>query len=341
VATELSVRDLRHRLGGREVLRIDGLDVAAGERLAILGPNGAGKTTLLRLLAGLDRPAAGTVRLDGIDASAGGVALRRQISYAPQRPVLLSLDVRRNVELPLRYRGVGRADRRSRALHALERLGVGHLADRPASALSQGEAQRVALARALATEPRALLLDEPASGLDAPARARLLADVERAAEGGPTVVHVTHHPADVLRSAHRVVILMAGRLRQVASPERLIASPADEDVAALVGYHNVVPARVGDDGRIRIAGHTTTLLADGPQRDVTVAAWASSLRLDASASHALRGVVRQVSPVADGLQVVVDAGLELLAELPLAARRPVRGDEVGVVLDPRLCAVIG
>jgi ABC-type iron transport system FetAB ATPase subunit len=119
VGAVLSLRDVRHRRGGREVLRIDALDLAGGERLAVLGPNGAGKTTLLRLLAAIDIPTAGTVLVDGVPTTPGAVALRRRVAYATQRPGLLSTSVRRNVELPLRWRRVPRPQRRAAATTVL------------------------------------------------------------------------------------------------------------------------------------------------------------------------------------------------------------------------------
>ena len=251
----LSLRDVRHRRGGREVLRIDALDLAGGERLAVLGPNGAGKTTLLRLLAAIDIPTAGTVLVDGVPTTPGAVALRRRVAYATQRPGLLSTSVRRNVELPLRWRRVPRPQRRTAATAALERLGVAQLADRPAGALSAGEAQRVNLARALALEPALLLLDEPAAALDAESREAFLADVEQALDARTTtVVHVSHRPAEAFRLADRVAVLVDGAIRQLAAPEALMRDPADATVARLVGYENVLEAEVRDDGVVEVAG---------------------------------------------------------------------------------------
>jgi ABC-type nitrate/sulfonate/bicarbonate transport system ATPase subunit len=156
----------------QRVLAIDELDVQAGERVTMLRPNGAGKTTLLRLLAGLEAPTAGVGEIDGVPMADADLDLRRRIGYATQRPALLSTSAIRNVELPLRWRGLDRRARRSAASAALERLNGGRLADRTPLSRSGGEARRVSLARALALQPRLLLLDEPAAGLDAEARRR-------------------------------------------------------------------------------------------------------------------------------------------------------------------------
>src|SRR5262249_26772154 len=144
---------------------------------------------------------------------------------------LLSTSVRRNVELPLRYRRTPRETRRAVAAAALARLGVEHLAERPAHSLSGGEAQRVSLARALARAPDALLLDEPAAGLDAPTRAAFFADVERAlADRATTVVLVSHRAEEVLALTDRIAVLVDGELRQTAPGTELVAEPADAAV---------------------------------------------------------------------------------------------------------------
>ena len=115
MGAELSLTDVRHVRGGREVLRVDSLVVGRGEHLSVLGPNGAGKTTLLRLLAAVESPHSGDVTVDAVSTKRGGVELRRRVAYATQRPGLLSTSVRRNVELPLRWRKVpAAAARRAR-----------------------------------------------------------------------------------------------------------------------------------------------------------------------------------------------------------------------------------
>ena len=337
----LTVADVRHRRGGRVVLRIDRLEIAAGERLGLLGLNGAGKTSLLRLLAALDQPTVGEVRVDGVPAFDGGPALRRRLAYAPQRPVLLSTTVRHNVELPLRYRRAPRATRQAVATAALARLGVEHLAERPAHSLSGGETQRVSLARALACEPDALLLDEPAAGLDTPTRAAFFADVERAlADRATTVVLVSHRAEEVLALADRVAVLVAGELRQVAPADDLVTHPADAAVARLVGYENVIDVHIDDEGNVLAAGHPTGLTAPRGSRSATLAIWATAIRVRGPRDGGLPATVERVTTGPGRHELTLDAGLALRAHVPLTPLPPDRGTEVSLHFDPTLAALL-
>jgi ABC-type sulfate/molybdate transport systems ATPase subunit len=341
VGAVLSVAGVRHRRGDREVLRVDRLDVAAGERLGLLGLNGAGKTSLLRLLAAIDQPTVGEIRVDDVPTSRGDAALRRRLAYAPQRPVLLSTTVRHNVELPLRYRRAPRATRQTVAVAALARLGVEHLADRPAHSLSGGEAQRVSLARALACEPDALLLDEPAAGLDTPTRAGFFADVQRAiADRATTVVLVSHRAEEVLALADRIAVLVAGELRQVASAHDLVTHPADAAVSRLVGYENVIDIDIDDDGNVVAAGHPTGLTAAPGRRSATLAIWATAVHVRGPRAGGLPATVERVTTGPGRHELTLDAGLPLRAHLPLATPPPDAGTEVSVELDPTLACVV-
>jgi ABC-type sulfate/molybdate transport systems ATPase subunit len=341
VGAVLNVAGVRHRRGGREVLRVERLHVAAGERLGLLGLNGAGKTSLLRLLAAIDQPTVGEVRVDDVPTSHGGPALRRRLAYAPQRPVLLSTTVRHNVELALRYRRAPKATRQTVAAAALTRLGVGHLADRHAHSLSGGEAQRVSLARALACQPDALLLDEPAAGLDTPTRAAFFADVEHAlADRATTVVLVSHRAEEVLALADRVAVIVAGELRQVAPASDLVTRPADAAVAHLVGYENVVNAHIDDAGNVLLAGHPTGLTAPPGHRDATLAIWATAIHLRDPGDRGLPATIVRVTTGPGRHELTLDAGLPLRAHLPLAVHPPDAGTEVSVGLDPALAAVV-
>jgi ABC-type sulfate/molybdate transport systems ATPase subunit len=341
VGSVLRLREIRHRRGGREVLQIDQLDVAAGERLAVLGPNGAGKTTLLRLMAGLERPTAGIVEIDGVQTVHADAGVRRRIGYATQRAGLLSTSVQRNVELPLRWRGTGREARRAAALDALRRLGVEHLAGRRAPALSGGEAQRVSLARALALEPHLLLLDEPAAGLDAEARRSFLDDLAGVlADRSITVVHVSHRPDEALRLVDRVAVLVGGAVRQLAEPSRVLREPADATVARLVGYENVVRGQVAPDGRILLAGQPCSLRSGRPPGEVTIAAWAAAVRLGRPGHGSLEGTVEHVAAGPGRWEVVLAGDEALRAHLPLSERPPEPGERRSVSLDPALATLL-
>ena len=352
MGTAVSVRGVRHRLGGREVLRVDRLDVPAGARLAVLGPNGAGKSTLLRLLAGLEAPTTGSVLVDGVEAVRRPLSDRRRSVYVTQRAGLLMETAARNVEIPLRWRGLPRQECRARARAALDRLGVLHLADRPAAGLSGGERQRVSLARALALDPLLLLLDEPAAALDVPARQELLADLERVVTDAPasTVAHVTHRPAEALRMADTVAVLVAGELRQVATPEALLRRPADGVVARLVGYETLVPAVVEPDGRVVVDGHVV-VPADrdrwGGIHDVvvgvTAACFAAGVRVGRRDNGGLPATVVRASPgPGHGIVTLAARGgrITLTAHLPHGAPLPRPGEHAAVMLDPALTVLV-
>jgi len=192
--------------------------------------------------------------VDGVPLVPGReLAYRRRIGLVFTSPLLLSTSVFGNVAAGLRFRGVDTAETRERVEHWLERLGIAQLRDRPASQLSSGEAQRTSLARALVLEPHLLLLDEPFVSLDSATRAQLLDDFERLDVGThSTRVLVTHHLREAIRLGDRLAILLDGRIRQVDTPERVMASPVDADVAALMDIQTRVRGRVvaSEDGLV-------------------------------------------------------------------------------------------
>ena len=212
----LEVRELRVRRGRRTVLTLPHLALNPGERLAVIGPNGAGKSTLLEVLALLRPPTQGAVYFQG--QPVGGhaaelVRLRRQMAVVFQRPLLLRGTLLENVALGLRLRGQPAAQAAAVAQDWLARLGVAHLAARPAGQVSVGEAQRASLARALATAPAVLLLDEPFAALDSLARHALLGTLDEVLTAAAcAVVLVTHDWREVRRLAQRVGVLLGGHL---------------------------------------------------------------------------------------------------------------------------------
>ena len=323
------------------MLVIDQLDLQAGERLAVLGYNGAGKTTLLRLLAGLDAPTSGRVAIDGEPIAGADLKLRRSVAYATQRPALLATSVMRNVELPLRWRGIDGRARRSAALEALERLNVGSLAERNALSLSGGEAQRVSLARALAIQPRLLLLDEPAAGLDADARRAFFDDLEHALrDRATTTVHVSHRAEEALRLADSIAALTDGAIRQLSDPASIVRQPADATVARLVGYENVLPVEIDAGGRVLIGGAPSGVITTTAPGSAVLAAWATAIHLVAPGSAPLRATVERVSQGPGRWEIALAGNEKLRAHLPFERPPPRTGDHVAVRVDPPRAVVI-
>jgi tungstate transport system ATP-binding protein len=233
----LEIRDLQVQRGGKPVLHIPALNIPKGQVTAILGPNGSGKSTLLLSVARLLRPSSGEVLFNGQAAHhETDTSFRRRIGLVLQSPLLLDSSVFDNVITGLRFRGMPQAEMTHRAGAWLAKLGIAHLRERRATNLSGGEAQRVSLARAFVLEPELLLLDEPFSGLDAPTRVRLLADLHTLLEETrTTTLFVTHDMAEAQQLAARVAILLGGRLRQVGEARQVFNHPADPQVAELLG----------------------------------------------------------------------------------------------------------
>lgn len=253
----------RYPSGGAGVFDID-LEIGMGELLAVIGPSGSGKSTLLKLLAGFLTPDKGRILIDGEDIThlpphrrALGVVFQ---SYA----LFPHMTAWQNVAYPLKVRGIGKEDRRKKALTALERVGLGGFAERVPPTLSGGQQQRVALARALVFEPRALLLDEPLSALDAALRGEMRDEIVRVQkEAGITTLHVTHDQEEALSMAQRVAVMHSGRLMQVADPVTLYDRPANKTVAAFVGHANLWPATVSAPGEITTDFGTLLCPTDG------------------------------------------------------------------------------
>ena len=266
---KIRIRDCRVLRDDRVVLDVQALDIPDALTTALIGPNGSGKSTLLRALQLLIELEKGDLLLDGASMHRDPIATRRRMATAFQEPRLLSMSVRRNLEVGLRLRGVPRVKRRERAQHWLDRFGVGHLADRHAHDVSGGEAQRVSLARAFSLEPEVLLLDEPFASLDAPTRAELIEDFASVlAERRPATVLVTHDRDEALRLGDRIVVLIDGLMRQEGPPAEVFGAPADAEVAAFVGVENVWPAALEQTAAgiatYRIAGQPIDVASASP-----------------------------------------------------------------------------
>jgi iron(III) transport system ATP-binding protein len=245
--------------------------VAEGEVVGLVGESGCGKSTLLRLVAGLEVPDAGTVRIGDVEVAGPGAWVapeRRGVGMVFQDfalfPHLRSVD---NVAYGLT--SLPRRQRRARAEEVLELVGLAGYGARYPHQLSGGQQQRVALARALAPQPRLLLLDEPFSNLDSALKRSLRAELrEILHRTGITALLVVHDAEDVLALADRVAVMRAGRLRQVETPDFLYDQPRDEYVARFFGETNILHARPRGEGFETAIGFIPCALAEGRSEPV-------------------------------------------------------------------------
>ena len=244
-AIELIALTKRYAQGSVAVDSIN-LRIASGSYCCLLGPSGCGKSTTLRMIAGHESVSSGDILLDDrnithLPASGRGTAMMFQ-SFA-LFPHLSALD---NVAFSLKMKGVDKTTRLARAQDLLERVAMGHLAQRKPGELSGGQQQRVALARALITQPRVLLLDEPLSALDPFLRIQMRAELRRwQKELGLTFIHVTHSQEEAMALADTMVVMNQGRIEQVGSPHEVYNQPSTEFIARFMGGHNVLDTSTG------------------------------------------------------------------------------------------------
>jgi putative spermidine/putrescine transport system ATP-binding protein len=217
------------------------LDVRDGEFFAMLGPSGSGKTTVLRMIAGFEQPTSGQILLGGADV--GRLApFQRDVNTVFQDYALFPhLSVDENVAYGLKVKGVGRAERRSRAAEALATVRLSGYGTRRPAQLSGGERQRVALARALVNRPRVLLLDEPLGALDLRLREQMQVELKAIQrEVGITFLFVTHDQGEALTMSDRIAVFNRGRIEQVGTPPEIYEHPATAFVAGFVGTANLL-----------------------------------------------------------------------------------------------------
>jgi putative ABC transport system ATP-binding protein len=211
---ELTNVTKRYRVGSQDIVALDGIDllIEQGEYAAIIGPSGSGKSTLMHLLGCLDTPTSGTMRIDGIDVSRASAnklsEMRNQkIGFVFQSFNLLAkFTVLQNVELPMIYAGVTAHERRTRALAAVERVGLSNRVKNTPLQLSGGQMQRVAIARALVNDPRIVFADEPTGNLDSKTGATILELFRELSEQGRTIVLVTHDNKIAEQTPRRIKI---------------------------------------------------------------------------------------------------------------------------------------
>ena len=323
------------------------LDIEEGEFVTLLGPSGCGKSTLLRMIGGFEDPTQGRIKIDGQDVTYVPPSKRAVNMVFQDYALFPHLSVGKNVGYGLRVAGVPKAEVRDKAREALALVGLEDRFDAMPHMLSGGQRQRVALARAIVRRPRGLLLDEPLSALDANLREQMQVELKSLhTKVGLTFVLVTHDQNEALTMSDRIVVMRAGKIMQIGSPQDLYENPKTGYVAGFIGSTNMFRSTVvaGTEGPILscfgqpligppTSGTGEALFGFRPEK-------AQILRADAEASNLLRGRVTDVLYHGQSARLVVDLGAgQVVVDLPItevigAAGLPQIGTAVAVAIAP-------
>jgi sulfate transport system ATP-binding protein len=334
----IEIREVRKNFGAFRALDDVCLDIASGELVALLGPSGCGKTTLLRIIAGLESADAGSILFSGEDTT--GVHVReRQVGFVFQHYALFRhMTVFENVAFGLRVKPrsqrPGEAQIRSKVHELLDLVQLDWLAERFPAQLSGGQRQRIALARALAVEPKVLLLDEPFGALDAKVRKELRRWLRRLHDDlHVTSIFVTHDQEEALEVADRVVLMNAGRIEQVGTPQEVWDHPASPFVYGFLGDVNLFRGRA-HEGELHVHGTRIGAPALADARDAAASAYVRPHDLD----------VQRYAPGARGIVVRLDRAIVVgpVARLELLpVERPKQSDNDGPdpVIEARMPAL--
>ncbi|MHC4395112.1 MAG: ABC transporter ATP-binding protein [Planctomycetota bacterium] len=315
----LSVRGICKSLGELAIKDVS-FEVQRGGYFVLLGASGVGKSVLLEMIAGLMRPDAGQVFLDGKDIT-GEKIQKRKIGLVFQSSTLFPhMTVYDNIAYPLRCRKFENSQVRERIAELAEDFAVGGFLKRSPETLSGGELQRISLARAVASEPRCLLLDEPISSLDVKTRPQIRAVLRKINARGQTIIHVTHDYTEAASLGTHIAIMENGTIAQAGTVEEIFQHPRSEFVARFVGIRNFFKGQLGNSSRQQPAarefktnGFSFSVLTDSPagaghimvrSEDVTIGNAAGRT----SARNNFEGAIVDIVPAGGGVEVIVDIG---------------------------------
>ena len=324
---------------GFEALAGIHLDVTDGEFVTLLGPSGCGKTTLLKTLAGFHLPTSGRIEIGGVDVTHAPPERRDTAMCFQSYALFPHLTVAENIDFGPRQKGVPRGQRQARLSALLEQVALEpHRAKLP-DRLSGGQQQRVALARALAIRPRVVLFDEPLSNLDAKLRDQVRREIRSLQrEAGFTAIYVTHDQAEALAMSDRVVVMRAGRIDQIGTPEEIYRRPATVFVADFVGAANLHPLQAVRGRSVQTAAGPMDL-AEAPPAGATHLCWrpedAVAVSETETGGNRLCGTV--VSRAFQGAFTEVYLGLDVdgsEVRLHLHGPAPAPGDRLCVRVPP-------
>jgi putative spermidine/putrescine transport system ATP-binding protein len=311
------------------------LTVQGGETVVFLGPSGCGKTTTLRIIAGLEFPdGGGRVLFDGTDVTPLGIEKRNVGMVFQSYALFPNMSVAGNIGYGLVIRRRSKAEIATRVAEMLAMMRIEPLANRSIDQLSGGQRQRVALARALAVQPRALLLDEPLTALDAKLRDSLRLEIDQLLRRlGITAIYVTHDQAEAMALGDRIVVMEHGRVAQVGRPREIYQRPATRFVAEFIGTMNRLVGSVRDGAFVTAAGSIPW--PDAPPAAAEVLFRPEDVMLAETAPH-LNGTVASAFFLGDRTRLFVQVGDGRPLVVETGTRRDFRhGEAIGLTVDPR------
>lgn len=317
--TEISIKNLRKSYGSLEVLRDVNLEINDGEFIVFVGRSGCGKSTLLRSIAGLEPISQGTIRIGGRDVTRLPPSKRRIAMVFQSYALYPHMTVRENMGFSLKLSKSGQVEREKIVNRAAETLQLEEYLDRKPAQLSGGQRQRVAIGRAIVRDPEVFLFDEPLSNLDADLRVQMRAElIQLHASLKATMVYVTHDQVEAMTMADRIVVLNAGKIEQVGTPQELYDAPRNEFVAGFIGSPkmNILPvasASRENDGLVLTINRNSHIRLDGnlPDMDpIKIGIRPEHLVLVNPENAQLSGTITLVEGLGSDSFLSVDIGIE-------------------------------
>ncbi len=339
----LTLQNIVKQFGTFTAVKNVELTVPHGTFVCLLGPSGCGKTTLMRMVAGLDLPTSGAIKLDGKDIT-NVPTHKRELGMVFQSLALFPhLTVGENIAYSLRIRGVGKEEQKKRVDELLAMIHLSGYADRPVAKLSGGQRQRVAIARALAISPKLFLLDEPLSALDAKLREAMQVELRQLQQRlGITTIVVTHDQREAMTMADTVVVMSGGEIRQAAAPVEIYRRPADTFVADFIGMTNLIDFNADSAGANLLGATIPGLAVPAGLKSGIISVRPEDVHLVAAGNAPITGTVTFVRDLGGTIETFVEAGGKQIVAVSMPNARPdvSVGQSVGVQLNPGDCVVL-
>ncbi|MEX2542158.1 MAG: ABC transporter ATP-binding protein [Trueperaceae bacterium] len=350
----VTFENISKRFGSFTAVNDVSFDIPEGAFVCLLGPSGCGKTTTLRMIAGLENPSSGTIRIGGRDVTREAPRQRDVGMVFQDYALYPHMTLSENISYPLKVRGQDKRSRSDRAAEVAQRLQIGHLLERRPAEISGGQQQRSSVARALVHTPQVFLFDEPLSNLDAKLRLEARSFIKHLQkEVGVTAIYVTHDQSEAMALADTIAVMDKGKIVQLGPPLEVYHRPATTFVANFLGSPpmNLLPVRVEReaDGATMLVGQGFRMpsgngLADGLETGLAVQMGVrpEHLRIaSAEERHAIPGSLYAVEPLGPESLVTVLIGEALVTARIFGDEQPELPVDLALIADPQRLHLFG